>query len=166
MAESPRAVRDVRNNWVLLLAVALVSLGGAAVYLMAGPNSLAIPGYFLAGATLVAATGFWWFADHPPGLRAPAWAYLVVVVALVVGAFVAGAIPGSRSVGAWIAVGLGFVCYGALERSTVVATAGALATAGGLVGIWAALPALGIWLELFTALVFGTAAAILRPPLR
>ncbi|WP_238529222.1 hypothetical protein [Dietzia alimentaria] len=162
MTDPPRGVRDVRNNWVLLLAVALVSLGGAVVYLLAGENSVAIPGYFLAGAAAVAATGFWWFAEHPQALRAPAWAYTAVVVALVVGAFLAGTIPGSRSVGAWIAVGLGFVCYGALERSAVVTTAGGVAAAGGLAGIWATLPALGFWLELFTAVVFGTAAAILR----
>ncbi len=159
---SSGGVPDVRNSWVLLAAVAVVSLGGAVVYASVGETSPVIAGYFLVGSGAVAALGFWWFSTHPPAMRGPRWAYYAVVIGLIVGAFGAGGIPGTRSVGAWIVVGVGFVAFGALERSALIATAGGVTAVAGVVGLVLAVPALGIWLELFTAATFGLAAALLR----
>lgn len=74
-------------------------------------------------------------------------------------------LPGANSghaVGAWIAVGLGFVVYGALERSADISVAGAFSAAAGLLGIAVELPNLSIWLELVTAVIFASAAVKLR----
>lgn len=50
---SSGGVPDVRNSWVLLAAVAVVSLGGAVVYAMAGETSPVIALYFLLGSGCV-----------------------------------------------------------------------------------------------------------------
>lgn len=152
----------MHNNWVLLLAVAVVSLGGTILYAVLGEESAAIPLYFVVGAACVAGIGFAWFRNHPPAMRGPSWAYVAIVVAIMVGSYLAGTIPGSRAVGAWIVVGLGFVGYGLLERSRVIMIPGGLSAIAGILGLLADLRLLGLWLELFTGAVFAVAAMVLR----
>jgi len=155
--------RRVENNWALLAAVSAVSFGGAVIYALAGEASAAIPVYFVAASLAVAAFAYAWFRRHPPAVRAPAWAYVAVAIGLEVGALLGGSIESSRAVGAWVAVGVAFVVYGALERSSLISVTGAGAAALAIGGYLSQVRALGVLLEVATGVVFGLAAWRLKP---
>lgn len=55
------------------------------------------------------------------GLARAAWPYVATAVALMVGAFVLGALEQPWRVGPWLAIGVGYLVFGWLERSAAVA---------------------------------------------
>lgn len=153
---------DVRNNWALLAGVSLVSFGGAAVYATYEENSIAIGVYFLVASVSLAAFAFYWFKDHPPAMKAPWWAYALVVAGLEVGGFLGGSIEGTRAIGAWIAVGLAFVAYGLLERSRLISITGLCAALLGIATYILISGNIGLILEILTGILFGVSAYLLK----
>ncbi|OUM43697.1 hypothetical protein B8W74_05980 [Arthrobacter agilis] len=96
-----------------------------------------------------------WLLRHPPALHASTGTYLVLAVAVELGALLGGAVEAFRGLGAWAVLGLGLAVYGYLERARVVVTAGVVAVLLGIAAIAADRP----WLTLFLA--SATAAMIL-----
>lgn len=150
------------NNWVLLAAVGIVSFGGALIYAIVGENSIFIKAYFIAGSALVAGFSSWWFAKNPPAMISPAWQYYALIAFLMIGATITGGIENSRSIGAWITVGISFIIYGILERNRHISFTGLLSSGVAIALYVCNIPNLGIVLEIITGLIFLLSALLLK----
>lgn len=159
----PERTGSVRNNWLLLALVALVSFGGAVLYaVIDDPDSPIYLGYFVVMAAAVAGVAFWWFGAHPPRLSGPRWGYIVVVALLIVGGTLLGMIPGTRAIASWLTIGSCFLLYGLLERSAAIAATGAATAVAAIIAYTLDLARLGLVLEIITGVLFALGAMAVR----
>lgn len=153
---------QVGNNWVPLAGVSVLFVGGAVASLLAGENTGAVAAYFVVATLLLILVAGPWLVRNPPAINANSGTYLVLAVALELGALLGGSIGVLRGLGGWIVLGLGLVAYGLLERGRVMVTAGVFAVLAGVGAVVAHQTWLTLTLQLLTAAVFALAAGRLR----
>ena len=164
--------RHVGNNWVPMLGMAVLFLGGAAVALMSNSDGAVPPYYLVNGLLLSAVTGIW-FLRHRPALLGTTKAYLYTLGGMEAGLLFGGLIGPLSGCGPWLALGAGVVAYGILERARIIVTAGAVAFAGAFLAAAVSAPVVGGALQTAAAAGFAVAAYRLhmmkhgrRPPRR
>lgn len=159
----PAAPRgNAANNWVPVAGIGALFLGGAAAALVADGDTRRTAAYFVVSTLVLILVAAPWLVSHPPALSAPPGAYLVLGVAVELGALVGGAVEAFHGLGAWVVLGVGLAVYGQLEQARVMVTAGGTAAVLGAVAIAAALPWLTLGLALATAALLVLAAWRLR----
>lgn len=159
----PAAPRgDVANNWVPVAGIGALFLGGAVTALVVDGDTRRTAAYFVVSTLVLILVAAPWLVSHPPALAAPPGGYLVLGVAVELGALVGGAVEAFHGLGAWVVLGVGLAVYGQLERAHVMVTAGGVAAVLGVVAIAAALPWLTLGLALATSAFLVLAAWRLR----
>lgn len=116
-----------------------LSLLAAAASAVAGVEAQALFWLFAGPGGGIAVSFHYRRRELELGLTRAAWPYVATAVALIVGAFVLGALEQPWSVGPWLAVAAGYLVFGWLERSVALMgmalALGALAVAVGAQGV-------------------------------
>ncbi|WP_146069613.1 hypothetical protein [Arthrobacter sp. B0490] len=166
MAAAPVTVDPPRghvsHNWLPVAGVGSLFLGGGAAGLVFDGDTGRMAVYFIAGTLVLIVLTTPWLVRHPPAMNATAGSYLVLGVAVELGALLGGAVEAFRGLGAWVVLGIGLAVYGHLERGRVLVTAGAGAALLGVTAIAADRPWLTLVLAPATAALLVFAAWRLR----
>lgn len=165
--------RHVGNNWVPMMGMAVLFLGGAAVALVSNSDDGAVPSYYLLNGLLLTVITGLWFLRHRPALLGTTKAYLYTLGGTELGLLIGGLVGPLRGCGPWLALGIGVVAYGVLERARVIVTAGVVAFVAAVLAASISAPVVGGALQTATAAGFTVAAYRLhlmkhgrRPPRR
>ncbi|RJT79893.1 hypothetical protein D6T63_08235 [Arthrobacter cheniae] len=154
-AERPASRGRVSNNWLPVVGIGALFIGGALAAVVFDGDTGRIAVYFVVSTLVLILLTAPWLIRHPPAFSATTGAYLVLAVVVELGALLGGAVEAFRGLGAWVVLGLGLAVYGFLERGRVLVTAGVVAALLGVASITVDLP----WVTL--ALALATAALII-----
>ncbi|MFI5086385.1 MAG: hypothetical protein ACHP7K_10700, partial [Actinomycetales bacterium] len=94
--------RQVGNNWVPMVCLAVLFLAGAAVDLASASDAGAVSLYYLLGSLLLSAVCAVWLIRNPPALKGTPKAYVYTLCCLEFGVLFGGAIEPLRGCGGWL----------------------------------------------------------------
>jgi hypothetical protein len=146
------------NNWVLMVSMAALFLGAAAVDLMTWSSNSALAGYYIVGSVLLGLGMTLWYWRNPPRLKGPLSAYLYTLAGAAVGGLFGAGIDPFHGRGAWLVLALAVVLFGWLERARVIVTAGLVGSVAAFLGLFIGAPVWGGGLQALTAAGFAVAA--------
>ncbi|MCZ2402823.1 hypothetical protein IV498_06405 [Paenarthrobacter sp. Z7-10] len=149
--------RHVGNNWVPLVGMSALFLGGAAVDLMSTSNIAAVSAYYAFGTLLLVVVTAIWFFRHPPALLGAWKAYLYTVCAIGAGVLFTSTVAPLNGCGTWLILGGACIYYGVLERARVIVTAGAASVLMALPAAFITAPVWGGALQAIAAAAVVTA---------